>query len=66
VLLGRQRFREAILVILTLPISILNGSFPLVINAGMLALVALLLPVSIWILRACWAIIVGITGLVAL
>jgi putative membrane protein len=69
VLLGVvNAFVKPILVILTLPISILTlGLFLLVINAGMLALVALLLPsftISGFFAAVLGAIIVSITGLI--
>jgi len=69
VLLGIvNAFVRPILVILTLPISILTlGLFLLVINAGMLGLVALLLPnfiVSGFFPALLGAIIVSITGLI--
>jgi len=69
VLLGVvNAFVRPILVILTLPISILTlGFFLLVINAGMLGLVALLLPnftISGFGAALLGAIIVSITGLI--
>jgi putative membrane protein len=69
VLLGVvNAFVKPILLILTLPISILTlGLFLLVINAAMLGLVALLLPsftISGFFAAVLGAIIVSITGLI--